>query len=289
MKKRIFPLYGRIGLVLIIIFWFINWYLPGLRTHLAFFPLWVGYSLFIDGLVHSRKGSSLIKRSLKKYILLYIISIPVWWIFESFNLVTKNWSYSGVENFTDLEYFLLASLNFSTVIPAVFGTAELVSTINIRKRIRKNFGISRYIGVGFAFLGLVLFAFIILRPKIFYPFIWVVLYLLFESVNMDLGNRTLLYHTRRASWRPIISLTFGALICGFFWEMWNYYSYPKWTYNLPYVNFLYIFEMPILGYLGYPFFAFELFAIYHFITGFSKNKNFNYLELSSRRSIRNSY
>jgi hypothetical protein len=33
--------------------------------------------------------------------------------------------------------------------------------------------------------------------------------------------------------------------------MWNHYSYPKWEYCIPYVQRFQIFEMPLLGYLGY--------------------------------------
>ncbi|MBV8317398.1 MAG: hypothetical protein JOZ53_20860 [Planctomycetaceae bacterium] len=43
----------------------------------------------------------------------------------------------------------------------------------------------------------------------------------------------------------------ACLACGFFWEMWNYYSYPKWVYHVPFVGVLHVFEMPLLGYLGY--------------------------------------
>src|SRR5436305_9981309 len=25
----------------------------------------------------------------------------------------------------------------------------------------------------------------------------------------------------------------GSLICGLFWEMWNFYSWPKWVYHTP--------------------------------------------------------
>ena len=52
-------------------------------------------------------------------------------------------------------------------------------------------------------------------------------------------------------------------MCGFFWEMWNYYAYPKWTYQVPFVDFLHIFEMPLLGFLGYLPFSMELFDLYH--------------------------
>ncbi len=52
-------------------------------------------------------------------------------------------------------------------------------------------------------------------------------------------------------WRLIIAAMSSALFTGFFWEMWNYYSMPKWFYTVPYVGFGKIFEMPILGFGGY--------------------------------------
>ena len=52
----------------------------------------------------------------------------------------------------------------------------------------------------------------------------------------------------------------GTLFTGIWWELWNYYSLPKWVYHIPYVGFLHLFEMPALGYLGYPFFGLFLFS-----------------------------
>jgi hypothetical protein len=43
----------------------------------------------------------------------------------------------------------------------------------------------------------------------------------------------------------------AALICGLFWEMWNYYSAAKWAYSIPFVDAFHLFEMPLLGYGGY--------------------------------------
>ena len=47
----------------------------------------------------------------------------------------------------------------------------------------------------------------------------------------------------------------GTLFTGIWWELWNFYSMPKWIYTIPYVDFCRVFEMPVLGYLGYPFFG----------------------------------
>lgn len=65
--------------------------------------------------------------------------------------------------------------------------------------------------------------------------------------------------TKRQLWKQLWA---GCLLCGFFWEFWNYYSSPKWIYEVPFVDFWHLFEMPLLGYLGYLPFALELYALY---------------------------
>ena len=59
----------------------------------------------------------------------------------------------------------------------------------------------------------------------------------------------------------MIALAIGALICGCFWELWNYYSYPKWIYRTPGAQFWHVFEMPLLGFGGYLPFGWDLFAL----------------------------
>ena len=35
------------------------------------------------------------------------------------------------------------------------------------------------------------------------------------------------------------------------WELWNFGSAAKWHYAIPYVERFRLFEMPLLGYVGY--------------------------------------
>jgi hypothetical protein len=63
---------------------------------------------------------------------LFVFSVPFWWLFELFNSVLQNWQYEGREYFSDTAYTIYASLSFSTVLPAVFEMAELVSTFRPR-------------------------------------------------------------------------------------------------------------------------------------------------------------
>jgi hypothetical protein len=104
------------------------------------------------------------------------------------------------------------------------------------------------------------------RPRYFYPLIWGAVFLIREPLNIALGRQHLFTWLEEGDWRPIISLSLGALICGFFWEWWNYFSYPKWVYHTPGAEFLHIFEMPLLGYIGYLPFAWELYALRNFLS-----------------------
>ena len=60
----------------------------------------------------------------------------------------------------------------------------------------------------------------------------------------------------------IASISAATLFNWIIWELWNDYSSPKLVYTIPYVGFLKVFEMPILGYLGYPFFGM---IVYNFV------------------------
>jgi hypothetical protein len=254
---------------LISTFWALNWHLPGLRTHWAFFPLWVGYCLTVDALVYSRKGSSILSRCPRGWLALFVMSVPGWWVFEILNARTQNWFYPGAEHFTNVEYFLLTSLSFSTVMPAVLSTAELAGTFGWIRRLPrwKRIRPTRRTTLIFFVLGVLMLGLLLAWPLYFFPFMWVSLYFLTEPVNVWLGKESLLDRTAEGDWRPVAALAVGCLICGVFWEMWNYYSYPKWTYRVPFVGFWRIFEMPLLGYGGYVGFSLEVYALYHLLKG----------------------
>ena len=282
-NNKKFPLFGWFGILFIIVSWYLNWFLSGLRTDWAFFPIWLGFCLTVDAIVYIRKGTSLLKRNIKKYILLFVISAPVWWLFELFNSFTQNWFYDGRQFFTAFQFFILASISFSTVIPAVFEAAELAGTFKWVKNLRsfKKLKPTGKVTGLFIILGIITLALEIIFPKVFYPFIWITVYFLVDPVNIKLNNPSLLQYTKEGNWKPIVSLSIGCLICAFFWEMWNYYSYPKWYYHLPIVNFLHVFEMPLLGYIGYLPFSLELFAVYNLIVGIFGDKDGDYIQLST--------
>lgn len=268
-----FPAHGWAGIALALVFWVLNWTLDGLRTHVYFFPMWLGYVLAVDGLVFARRGRSPLRRSPREFILLFAASIPAWWIFEAFNWRTNNWTYVGTELFSGLEYAILASLAFSTVMPAVFVTAEWVRSFRWVEQLREGPRVPRSAATaaGFFAAGWLVVWLIALWPNVFYPLIWGSMFCLIEPVNIWLGRPSLFDHLHVRDWRPAVSVALGALICGFFWELWNVFSYPKWTYRTPGVDFLHVFEMPLLGYIGYLPFGLELLALGYLLRGTALN------------------
>jgi hypothetical protein len=280
-EKVRFPLHGWLGLSLVLIFWLLNWTLTGPRTHWGFFPLWLGYCLSLDGLVYWRAGTSLLTRSPRKYVGLFLVSAPVWWLFELLNIRTQNWAYLGIEIFTPIEYAFWTTLSFTTVIPAVFSSAEFFATFDFIKRLKRGpvIGTDKRTTLLFFSLGWLMLLLMLVRPKIFFPFIWLSLYFILEPINIWLGNRSLAHWTRDGDWRPVIALWCGVLLTAFFWEMWNYFSHPKWVYHVPWGNWLHIFEMPLLGYGGYLPFALELYALYHWTSGLFGDRKSDYVKI----------
>jgi hypothetical protein len=51
------------------------------------------------------------------------------------------------------------------------------------------------------------------------------------------------------------------LICGGLWEFWNFWASAKWIYTVPWVGEVKLFEMPVLGFFGFPPFAEECYVI----------------------------
>ncbi|MDE3100121.1 MAG: hypothetical protein KGJ88_11670 [Verrucomicrobiota bacterium] len=257
------------GLFLLALCWPLDWSLPRSCTPTAFlfFPLWLGYILLMDALVWLRSGTSFWTRSRRDFILLFILSAPVWWLFELINLRAANWEYLGANVFTPLEYNALCALAFSTVMPAVFETAEWVCSFRRVRSLPPGARVpdSRAVAIALFAAGFVMLVLLLLQPRLFYPFTWISLFALLEPVNRALGRPHLLHWLDRGDWRPVLCLSLGALICGFFWEMWNYWSWPKWVYHVPGADFLRVFEMPILGYGGYIPFGLELFALKNFL------------------------
>ncbi len=270
-----FPIYGSIALVVCLLAWACSWLHIEPFSAYSFFPLWLGYILFVDALVVARHGTSLLQRMRWRYVILFGISSLFWWLFEFLNIPVQNWHYVSDHAYSPFDYFLLASLNFSTVLPAVLGTTELLSTFKLLQPqlLAHESGprMSLRTLIVFEVVGVAALVLPWALPHYCFPLIWFGVTLLLDPINNFMGRKSAYGHLVVRDWRFFV-LPLGALTCGFFWEMWNYYALPKWYYTVPFIGVWKVFEMPLLGFTGYLPFGLELFALYQFVLLVTRQK-----------------
>ena len=99
----------------------------------------------------------------------------------------------------------------------------------------------------------------------FAPVVWLSFILLLDPVNALRGQPSISGDLARGDWRRLWALLASGLVCGVLWEFWNYWAIAKWTYTVPFFGNVKIFEMPVLGFLGFPPFAVECWVMYIFL------------------------
>ena len=277
-KLRSFPWWGRVGILSGLVSWFLAWtrfdWFSMLQPH-TFIPLWISYILVINALTYQRDGCCTMTRRPMKFLSLFPASSVFWWFFEYLNRFVQNWNYTGV-TFGPLEYFCYATISFSTVLPAVHGTYEWIRGFSWIDK-----GLAHLPAIRFSrpkaaawtvvivsALGLIAMA---IWPNHFFPLVWLSPLLIIVAIQTLLGEKHTLSDIAIGDWRTPVSYSLAALLCGVFWEMWNYYSLAKWKYVIPYVHRYQIFEMPLLGYMGYLPFGLECSLIAKMI-GLFENK-----------------
>ena len=258
-----------LGIVLTAVSWYFAWSHIGPVSEYSFFPLWVGYILLVNGLSEVMAGTSLLRRMRWSFLWLFVISIPMWWFFEYMNTIVQNWHYVFTHPISILHYEIQASIDFSTVVPAVLSISILVFQPLKRRSLSTRIAIPGTTLLIDFVSTFILFWLLKLFPSETFPLVWIVPILFLEPLAYALGVRaSLVRQIEQGNLALPLSLGIGTLITGFWWECWNFYSLPKWIYTIPHVGFWKVFEMPILGYLGYPFFGLIVFSYAALILNF---------------------
>ena len=257
-SKRRFPAWGWLGLFCGILAWIMAWtrfsWFTALQPH-TFTPLWVAFIVIINAFGYRQSGYCMLICRPIFFLLLFPISAAFWWFFEYLNRFVQNWYYIGPE-FSASEYFWYATLPFATVLPAVLGLRDIlvsspwlqqrfddVAPLQLRHPKRIAAVILALSAGGLAAIGI--------WPNFLFPLLWVSPSLIILCLQTLMGERHLLSHLTVGNWTPLVAAALAALICGFFWEMWNVFSLAKWKYSIPLVHRYAVFEMPLLGYAGY--------------------------------------
>jgi hypothetical protein len=264
-----FPWWGWAGLGVGAVAWLLAWtrfaWFAPWQTY-TFTPLWLAYVVVVNALTTWRTGHCALVDRPRHVLLLFPVSALFWWYFEYLNRFVQNWSYLRIESFSPWQYVWYATLPFSTVLPAVLGTYELLQSFP-----RLSAGLDHYLpirvrrprrlGGGVLGIGSIGLVGMTVWPDYCYPVVWIGPLLILTAWQTLLGMPTIFAPVQRGDWRSIWLWTLAALVCGGFWEMWNAYSLAKWVYAIPFVNRFHLFEMPLLGYGGYLPFGLECAAV----------------------------
>lgn len=223
----------------------------------TFTPLWLSFIVVVNALTVRRTGGCMMMSRPVYFLSLFPASAAFWWFFEFLNRFVQNWYYAAATlSVSGIEYVVYATLPFSTVLPAVLGTRELLGTY---PGVDTAFGSYRPVcthrpkawataclvaaSAGLAGIGV--------WPDLLFPMVWVSPLLVIVSLNVLCGDAPLLREVSDGDWRRVVTAAFAGLACGMFWEMWNVNSLAHWVYSIPYVHGFKIFEMPVLGFAGY--------------------------------------
>lgn len=269
---RPFPWWGWTALLSGLAAWLLawtrfSWFAP-FQPH-TFTPLWLSFIVVINALTYRRRGGCMLLERTACFLALFPASALFWWFFEYLNRFVQNWHYIGVR-YGPREYFLYATISFSTVLPAVLSVYQWLRTFpSLQKRFEALPPLAAFPGrkvvgggVAAAAAGLALVG---VFPNALFALLWIAPLWILLGTQVLFGDADSFGSALAGDWRPVVTFSLAALFCGFFWEMWNCFSLAKWEYSVPYVHRFRLFEMPLLGYGGYLPFGLECMLILEMI------------------------
>ena len=265
---RRLPLYGWLGLLTILVSQtavfarvepFYHWHTP---------IAWTGYILLVDAIVWKRRGNSWVRNSSSELFFMFCASVPLWVLFEMYNKYSiYSWYYIGLPEVRLVRYLGYA-WSFATITPAILLTADLVSSLRDRRSSPARRELPAPVPLGslaraMVALGAVLVAIpVFVRTPYLAASVWLGFIFLLDPLNARAGAESILGDWHKGRTHRLVNLLVAGLVCGVIWELWNYWVGTKWIYNVPILPELKIFEMPVLGFGGFPPFAVECFTMY---------------------------
>ncbi|HYL21451.1 MAG TPA: DUF4332 domain-containing protein [Gemmatimonadales bacterium] len=210
-------------------------------------------------------GESLLARP-RDLVLMLWWSAVIWFLFEALNFRLQDWYYVFLPA-SRLDRWLGITLSLATVVPAILLGERLLDHLGVWHDLRwrtvplepKHLPVVVWTGVG-------LLAATLVFPRFLYPLTWVAVWLIVEPLLYARDReRSLFADAARGSWGRIARLLAAGLVAGVLWETFNSVARGRWIYTVPFLEGLKIFEMPVVGFLGFPLFALEVWSLYHLL------------------------
>ena len=224
---------------------------------------WYPTLVLLDGLATRLDGRPSLAQRPALIVSLLAWSPVVWLVFEAFNFRLANWYYVGLPA-TPWERWTGTVLSFATVLPAIVLAERLLDAAGLfRGRRGRPVAVRRRDLRASIAIGVVGVVLVLLWPRLFFPLVWGVGFVLAEPlVYARAPALSLVRDLEHGDWGRAGRLLLGGALIGLLWETYNFAADGGWIYTVPGLEDLKLFEMPPFGYLGFPVFALEAWAMY---------------------------
>jgi len=226
---------------------------------------WYPTLVILDEVVVVLGGESLLARPRELVVMLWWSAV-IWFLFEAINFRLRDWYYVFLPA-SRLERWLGITVSLATVVPAVLLPKRVLDRLGVWRDLRfRSFALEpRHLEIA-GWVGWGLLAAVLALPRYLYPLTWGAVWLIAEPLLYRRDpERSLFGDIARGSWGRIARLMAAGLFAGVLWESFNAMARGRWIYTVPFLEHLKIFEMPLVGFLGFPFFALEVWSLYHLL------------------------
>src|SRR6266700_5985229 len=226
---------------------------------------WYPTLVILDEVVVVLGGESLLARPRDLAGMLWWSAV-IWLLFEAINFRLRDWYYVFLPA-GRLERWLGILVSLATVVPAVLLPERMLNRLGVWRDLRSRpFALEpRHLDIA-GWVGWGLLVAVLIFPRYLYPITWGAVWLIAEPLLYRRDpERSLFADIARGSWGRIARLMAAGLFAGALWESFNALARGRWIYTVPFLEHWKIFEMPLVGFIGFPFFALEVWSLYHLL------------------------
>ena len=268
-RRKPFPAHGWLGLIALVFAEFLMFH--GIEPAATYFSpvAWTAYILIADAATFAISGRSRLRDEPRGLLKMAALSIPLWLIFEAYNLRLANWAYVGLPQCL-LERGIGYAWAFATITPGIFMTAALIESFGWFDGGSQPFRIRPAGETVIIAVGALLLIVPLIVPRnisaYLFGMVWLGFLFLLEPINHRLHLPSFTGDIARGYRGRLYSFLCSGWVCGWLWEFWNYWARAGWRYTFPVVfvnpQGIKLFQMPAPGYVAFPVYALECFAMY---------------------------
>lgn len=223
----------------------------------------LGVTLALAGQTERRTGTSLLTKRSGYVLALFPVSALLGWLFHWLNLFLQLWIYPDADAESAIPFVLVRTLDYATLLPALLigrqwlaswrplldwsSRAQRPAQIHDQRPLAPARAGLAAPWLALSGLGLTAAA---VWPDWIWPLTWLSPLLLAMGLQAATGRPGPFAGIPRGDWSRILSPALAALLLGLLIQGWNQVVGPTWVFQLPLIQGLPLFGLPVPAYPG---------------------------------------